>query len=116
MDIAKAIAQPIKVGSEDIKLRRKVSCVTSSMVIHAAAKGIKLEQVESSVEGDIDVRGFLGLDDNAPKGYKNIRMKFKIKADAPEDQLEEICRLGPTFSPVFNTLTNGVKVDVRLEK
>jgi len=92
------------------------ACVTSSMVIHAAAKGIKLEQVESSVEGDIDVRGFLGLDDNVPKGYKNIRMKFKIKADAPEDQLEEICRLGPTFSPVFNTLTNGVKVDVRLEK
>jgi uncharacterized OsmC-like protein len=92
------------------------SCVTTSLVFHAAAKGIELEEVESRVEGDIDVRGFLGIDDNVPKGYKNIRMTFKIKADAPEDQLEEICRIGHTFSPVFNTLTNGVNVDVRLEK
>lgn len=92
------------------------SCVTTSMVIHAAAKGIELEEVESKVEGDIDVRGFLGLDDSVPKGYKNIRMKFKIKADATDEQLEEICRLGSTYSPVFNTVTKGVKVDVQLDK
>lgn len=92
------------------------SCVTTSLVIHAAAKGIRLEEVESRVEGDIDLRGFLGIDESVPKGYKNIRMTFKIKADVPEDQLEELCNLGPTFSPVYNTLTSGVKIDVKLDK
>jgi uncharacterized OsmC-like protein len=91
-------------------------CVTSSLVIHAAAKGIELEEVESRIEGDIDLRGFLGLDETVPKGFKNIRMKMKIKANVPDEQLEELCKLGPTFSPVYNTLTNGVKVDVTLEK
>jgi len=93
-----------------------ISCVTTSLVIHAAAKGIEIQNVESRVEGDIDLRGFLGLDDNVPKGFKNIRIHFKIKADVPDDQLEELCKLGPTFSPVYNTLTNGVNVDVQLEK
>ena len=92
------------------------SCVTTSMIFHAAARGIELQEVESKVEGDIDVRGFLGLDESVPKGYKNIRMTFKIKANATDEQLEEIIRIGPTYSPVFNTLTKGVKVDVQLDK
>ena len=92
------------------------SCVTTAMVVHATAKGIRLEEVESRVEGDIDLRGFLGIDDRVPKGYKNIRVHFKIKADVPDEQLEELCKLGPTFSPVFNTLTNGVPVQVELDR
>jgi uncharacterized OsmC-like protein len=86
------------------------------MVYHAAAEGIKIEEVESRVEGDIDLRGFLGLDENVPRGYKNIRMKFKIKADAPDEKLEEIVMLGPTFSPVFDTVTRAVNVEVGLDK
>jgi uncharacterized OsmC-like protein len=92
------------------------SCVTSSLVIHAAAKGIEIEELESRVEGDIDVRGFLGLDENVPKGYKKIRIRFKIKANLPDDQLEELCKLGATFSPVYNTLTKGVPVDVQVDR
>jgi uncharacterized OsmC-like protein len=72
--------------------------------------------VESRVEGEIDLHGFLGLDDNVRRGYKNIKMKFRIKADVPDDQLEELCKLGPTFSPVFDSVTNGVPVEVSLEK
>ncbi len=92
------------------------SCVTSSIVYHAAAKGIEIQEVESRLEGDIDIRGFLGMDDTVPKGYKNIRMMFKIKADATEEELEEILRMGPTYSPVYNTITQGTKVDVMLDK
>lgn len=97
-------------------LHALTACVTSALVYHAAAKGIRLEEVESKVEGDIDLHGFLGLDENVRRGYKNIKMKFRIKADVPDEQLEEICRLGPTFSPVFDSVTRGVPVEVSLEK
>jgi uncharacterized OsmC-like protein len=93
-----------------------VSCVTSALVYHAAAKGIRLDEVESRVEGEIDLHGFLGLDDNVRRGYKNLKIKFRIKADVPDEQLEELCQLGPTYSPVFDSLTRGVPVEVSLEK
>ena len=97
-------------------LHALTACVTSALVYHAAAKGIRLEEVESRVEGDIDLRGFLGLDANVRRGYKNIKMKFRIKANVPDEQLEELCQLGPTFSPVFDSVTRGVPVEVSLEK
>ena len=97
-------------------LHALTACVTTSLVYHAAAKGVRIEELESRTEGDIDLRGFLGIDDSVPRGYKNIRIKFKVKADVPEEKLEEICKLGPTYSPVFDTVTRAVKVDVSLEK
>ena len=72
--------------------------MTSALVYHAAAKGIRLQEVESKVEGEIDLHGFLGLDENIRRGYKRIKITFRIKADVPDEQLEELCRLGPTFS------------------
>lgn len=97
-------------------LHALVACVTTSVVYHAAAKGIKLEEVETRVQGEIDLHGFLGLDDNVRRGYKNIQIKFRIKADVPDEQLEEICQLGPTYSPVFDSITRGVNVEVGLER
>ena len=97
-------------------LHALVACVTTSLVYHAAAKGIKLEEVETRAEGEIDLHGFLGLDDNVPRGYKNIQIKFRIKADVPDEQLEELCRLGPTYSPVFDSITRAVKVEVGLDR
>ena len=93
-----------------------VTCVTSALVYHAAAKGIRLHEVESRAEGEIDLHGFLGLDDNVRRGYKNLKITFRIKADVPDEQLEELCQLGPTYSPVFDSLTRGVPVEVSLEK
>lgn len=97
-------------------LHALAACVTTALVYHAAARGIQLQEVESTVEGEIDLHGFLGLDDNVRRGYKKINMKFRIKADVPDEQLEELCRLGPTFSPVFDSITRGVPVEVSLEK
>lgn len=93
-----------------------VTCVTTSLVYHAAARGIRLQEVESRVEGEIDLHGFLGLDASVRRGYKNLKIKFRIKADVPEEQLEELCQLGPTYSPVFDSLTRGVPVEVSLDK
>ena len=92
------------------------ACVTTSIVYHAAAKGIKLNAVESRLEGDIDLRGFLGLSEDVPRGYKEIRMYFKIDADVPDEKLQEIVQLGSSYSPVFDTITRAVPVSVQLEK
>ena len=113
---------PILLGTDkapnpvEYLLHALAACVTTSLVYHAAVKGIKIEEIESRVEGDIDLHGFLGLDENVPCGYKNIRIKFKIKADVPDEELEELCQLGPTFSPVFDTLVRPVQVEVGLDK
>jgi uncharacterized OsmC-like protein len=92
------------------------ACVTTAIVYHAAAKGIGIRSMESRLEGDIDLQGFLGIRDDMPRGYKQIRMSVSIDADAPPETLEEIVQLGPTYSPVFDTITRAVPVKVSLEK
>lgn len=97
-------------------LHALAACVTTSLVYHAAARGIRIEEVISTVEGDLDIRGFFGLDGEIPRGYKDIRIRFKIKADVPDERLEELLQLGPAFSPVFDTITRPVNVEVSLDK
>ena len=93
-------------------LNSLAACVTTSMVAHAAVHGIPIEEVESQVEGDIDLNGFLGLNPKTPKGYQGIRISFRVKA-AEEDipKLRELAE----FSPVYNTLTHSTHVDIRIE-
>ncbi len=93
-------------------LNALAACVTTSLAYHAAARGIELEAVECTVEGDLDLRGFMGISPEVPKGYQDVRVHFRIRANVPDEQLDELYRLGPTFSPVFNTLTQGVPVTV----
>lgn len=97
-------------------LHALASCLTTSMVYHAAARGIRIEAVESTLEGDIDLQGFLKLDKKVRNGYQGIRVKFKIKADVPDEKLQEIVQLGPEHSPVFDSVTNGVPVSVTAER
>ena len=91
-------------------------CLTTSLVYHAAAQGIELEEVESKFEGDLDLHGFLGMDEIVRNGYETIRVTFNIKADAPEEKLQELVELAQKRSPVFDIVTNSVPVSVRLEK
>ena len=82
------------------------------MIAHAAVRGIPIEELESELEGDIDLNGFLGLDPNVPKGYTEIRANFRVKAD-PND-VDKIKSLAE-FSPVFNTISQGAKVEVSID-
>lgn len=94
-------------------LNALAACVTTSLVYHAAARGIRVDAVESWLEGDLDLRGFLGISDDVPKGYKEVRMMFKVQADASDDVLDELVEMGQRYSPVFNSITKGVPVSVR---
>jgi uncharacterized OsmC-like protein len=91
-------------------------CLTTSLIAHASAKGIKVKAVESRLEGDLDLRGFLGISEDVKVGYENIRVYFKIDADIPEEQKEELIRMAQKYSPVFNSIANPVPVSVRLDK
>jgi uncharacterized OsmC-like protein len=86
------------------------------MVYHASARGIQIHAVESSFEGDLDLRGFLNLDPQIRKGYEGIRVNFKISADVSDGQLQEIVQLGTGHSPVFDSLTKGVPVTVTADR
>jgi uncharacterized OsmC-like protein len=91
-------------------------CLTTSLVAHASAKGIIINGVESRYEGDIDLRGFLGLSEDVPVGYKEIRVYFKIDADVSDEQKKEMIKMGQKYSPVFNTITKSAPVSVHLDK
>ena len=90
-------------------------CLTTSLIAHSAAKGIKIRSVESRYEGDIDLRGFLGISENVPVGYKNIRVFFKIEADLSESEKENLVEMAKKYSPVFNTISRSAPVSVSLE-
>ena len=90
-------------------LHALASCLTTSIVAHAAVRGIEIEELESELEGDIDLNGFLGLDAKTPRGFTDIRVRFRVKAD-PKD-MDNIKQL-VMFSPVFNTITESARVDV----
>jgi uncharacterized OsmC-like protein len=96
-------------------LHALAGCLTTSLVYHAAAQGIKIDAVESTFEGDLDLRGFLGMNEDVRNGYEDIRVTFKIKADAPDEKLKELCELAQKRSPVFDIVTNRVPVKVQLK-
>jgi uncharacterized OsmC-like protein len=89
------------------------SCLTTSLIYHAAIRGIKIDELESELEGDIDLRGFLGLTNEVRKGYENIRVNFRVKTD--EKNMEKLKALSK-LSPVFDVASHGTNVDVRFER
>jgi len=91
------------------------SCLTSGIANIAAARGVKLTEVESSVEGDMDLQGILGLSDDVRNGYEGIRVNFKIKGDAPKEKLQQIVEQSRARSAVFDVLRNGTNIDVSVD-
>jgi uncharacterized OsmC-like protein len=96
-------------------LHALASCITTTLVYHAAANGIKVDAIYSTYEGDLDLHGFLGLNLNAPKGYKVIRIEFTIEGDLSRKQKEEILKVGRKFSPVHSMVSKAVPLEVALK-
>ncbi len=87
--------------------------MTTTMVYHAAVRGIKLDEVESALEGDIDLRGFLAISDEVRPGYQEIRVNFKVKTDLKDvEELKALAKL----SPVYDVVSTGTRVKVQIER
>ena len=109
---------PVLTGSDEgptpveFLLHALSACLTSGLANIAAARGIPLTEVTSTVEGDIDLRGILGLDSEVRNGCQGIRVSFEISGDADPEQLEDLVARSRMRSAVFDMLTNGVPVTV----
>jgi uncharacterized OsmC-like protein len=86
------------------------ACLTSGLANIASARGIDLHRVESTVEGDIDLLGILGLSDQIRNGYQQIRVSFVIEGDASPEQLAALVEQSRRRSAVYDVLTNGTDV------
>ncbi len=95
-------------------LHALAACLTTSLVYVAAARGVRLTEVESTLEGDMDVQGALGLSDEHRNGFERIRASFRVKGDAPEEKLREVVARAQRRSAVFDNVTNGVPVEVEV--
>ncbi len=93
-------------------LHALAACLTTSLVYVAAARGVHLTEVESTLEGDMDVQGALGLSDEVRNGFERIRVSFRVAGDAPEEKLREVVARAQQRSAVFDIVTNGVPVTV----
>ncbi|MDR0358514.1 MAG: OsmC family protein [bacterium] len=96
----------------EISLSALSACLTTSLVYSAAARGVRLSRVESTLEGDIDLRGALGLSEEVRNGFEAIRVTFRVEGDAPPDKLREVVTQGQRRSAVFDTLSHGVPISV----
>jgi uncharacterized OsmC-like protein len=95
-------------------LHALAACLTTTIVYVAAARKVHLTSVESTLTGDMDVRGALGVDDEPRNGFDRITVSFRVTGDAPEEKLREVVRRAQQRSAVYDMVTNGVPVAVEV--
>ena len=93
-------------------LHALAGCVTTTFVLHAMARGITIRELSTELEGDLDVRGLLGLDETVSPGYERIRIRMTVKADCPDEQLDDLLAYTQQHSPVCNTVCRPVPVEI----
>jgi len=93
-------------------LHALAGCVTTTTVLHAAARGLQIERLSTELVGTIDMQGLLALDDSVPVGYEQIQIKMDIKADCSDEELDELLAFARDHSPVCNTVCRPVPVTV----
>jgi uncharacterized OsmC-like protein len=96
-------------------LHALASCISVGFIYNAAAQGIQVDDLEFKLEGDLDLRAFLGLSDQVRPGYQNIRLTYRVKSDAPREKLEALCDYVQKTSPVLDIIRNPVPVSISLE-
>ena len=96
-------------------LHALAACLTAGIANIAAARGVTLTEVESTVEGDIDLTAILGISGAVRNGYQKIRASFRIRGDAPAAKLAELIDQSRSRSAVFDVLSNGVPVEIAVD-
>jgi uncharacterized OsmC-like protein len=93
-------------------LHALAACLTTSLIYVASARGVRLTRVESGLEGDMDLRGALGLSDEYRNGFERVRVTFKVEGDASPEKLRELVNQAQRPSAVFDIVSHGVPVSV----
>jgi uncharacterized OsmC-like protein len=99
---------------QEYVLHALAACITAGVATGAAARGIELRSVASTVSGDIDVRGVLGIDPDVRKGFSSVDIDFDIDADASSEVLDALVAAATRYSAVFDMLVNPTAVNVTL--
>ena len=97
-------------------LHALAGCVTTTTVLHAAARGIRIHKLSTELVGNIDVQGLLALDDSVSVGYDSISVKMDIEADCSDEEIDELIAFSKQHSPVCSTVCNPVPVTLEREK
>jgi uncharacterized OsmC-like protein len=96
-------------------LHALASCLAVGFIYNAAAQGIHVESLSFDLEGELDLRAFLGLSEAVRPGYDSIRLTYRVKSNAPREKLVELCSYVQKTSPVLDIIRNPVPVTVSLK-
>ena len=106
----------LELCSGDMLLEALVACAGVTLKSVATAIEVPLKQGLVFAEGDLDFRGTLGVDKEAPVGFAEIRLRFEVETDAPQDKLDLLLKLTERYCVVYQTIKNGPKVSVSMER
>lgn len=116
-----AADEPEALGGKDsaldpveLLLAALTSCISIGIVTQAAKRGIDFDDFEIEVQGDLDLRGYLGLDESVRPGYTNLDYRIRVQTDAPDTVVQEILREAERTSPMFDNIRNGVPITSHL--
>ena len=90
--------------------------MTTTTVIHAAARGIQIRKLTTELRGNIDLQGLLALDESIPAGYESIQIRMNIEADASDEAIDELLAFAANHSPVCNTVCKPIPVNIERVK
>src|SRR3981189_1850906 len=106
----------LELCSGDMLLEALVACAGVTLKAVATALDIPLKSGKVSAEGDLDFRGTLGVDKAAPVGFAEIRLRFDVDTDAPQEKLDQLLKLTERYCVVYQTLKSGPPIEVKLAR
>jgi uncharacterized OsmC-like protein len=106
----------LELCSGDMLLEALVACAGVTLKAVATAIDVPLKSGSVSAEGDLDFRGTLGVAKDAPVGFAQIRLRFDVDTDAPQEKLDQLVKLTERYCVVYQTIRNGPPVDIRLQR
>jgi len=106
----------LELCSGDMLLEALVACAGVTLKAVSTALAIPLKSGTVSAEGDLDFRGTLGVDKEAPVGFRQIRLRFDVDTDVPQDKLDQLLKLTERYCVVYQTIAKGPPVDIKLSR
>jgi uncharacterized OsmC-like protein len=112
----KAGGSGLELCSGDMLLEALIACAGVSMRAAAAVLELPIKSAVISAEADVDLRGTLGVTEGVPVGFEEIRLRFDIETDAPQNQLDQLLELTERYCVIFQTIQNSPKTDIQLNR